>query len=165
MRSDNPTRCNPAPANTKEENSPQSSFCNLVMILPRTGKQWQEGNSFFSCICLRKLEEPIWAVIFSKCCIWGNTNTSLGSPRFGSAVSGERDRKCFAEPVRKWRRKRTWKTAVVLMMKFWPLLHRKMHRRTRKNRTEWSRWKVRMANLISYLECVSTFRGFIFGSL
>lgn len=51
MRSDNPTRCNPAPANTKEENSPQSSFCNLVMILPRTGKQWQEGNSFFSCIC------------------------------------------------------------------------------------------------------------------
>ena len=89
MRSDNPTRCNPAPANTKEENSPQSSFCNLVMILPRTGKQWQEGNSFFSCICLRKLEEPIWAVIFSKCCIWGNTNTSLGSPRFGSAVMGK----------------------------------------------------------------------------
>ena len=27
-------------------------------------------------------------------------------------------------------------TAAVFMMKFWHLLHRKMHRRTRRNRTE-----------------------------
>ena len=89
MRSDNPTRCNPAPANTKEENSPQSSFCNLVMILPRTGKQWQEGNSFsvvFVCESWRNLFGQLY---FQSAAFGVTPIRPWGRPRFGSAVMGK----------------------------------------------------------------------------